>query len=143
MRATFIPDQDGIWEFGLGIAGQADLFIDDELIVENSKDQKSGLLFFTTGSEERVGQLDVKAGKSYKLEVRFTNFKPLNSTSPYAGRRGGIRLGGQRKLTSSEKISSAVALSKASDGARFFALATNTPADAPFCSDHPLCRNHY
>lgn len=73
-------------------------------------------LQFTTGAEERLGQLQVKAGRSYKLEVHFSNFKPINSTSPYAERRGGIRLGGQRKFTSSEMIGSAVALSLASDG---------------------------
>lgn len=33
------------WEFGLGVAGQADLFIDGKKIIDNSTDQKEGLLF--------------------------------------------------------------------------------------------------
>ncbi|KAI5480122.1 beta-glucosidase [Pseudohyphozyma bogoriensis] len=113
LRGTFVPDADGI--FGLGIAGQADLYIDDQLIIENSENQTSGLLFFTMGTEERLGQLKVKAGQEYKMEVRFTNFRQINPTSPYAGRRGGIRLGGQLKLDSSERIQKAVALTKKSD----------------------------
>lgn len=35
----------GQWELGLGVAGQADLFIDGKKIVDNSTDQKEGLLF--------------------------------------------------------------------------------------------------
>ncbi|KAI5479110.1 beta-glucosidase [Pseudohyphozyma bogoriensis] len=115
MRTTFIPDADGTWEFGLGVAGQANLYINDELIVENRENQQPGLLFFTTGAEERIGRLDVKAGQAYKLEVHFTNFKQINPTGPYAGRRGGIRVGGQRKFSQTEQIGKAVELSKASD----------------------------
>ncbi|KAM0752674.1 hypothetical protein T439DRAFT_298947 [Meredithblackwellia eburnea MCA 4105] len=115
MRATFIPDTTGTWEFGLSIAGQASLYIDDKLIIENEENQTPGLIFFTMGAEERLGTLEVEAGKEYKLEVRFSNWKPINPTSPYAGRRGGIRVGGQRKLATAERIEKAVALSKESD----------------------------
>lgn len=38
---------------------------------------------FNTGAEERTGELNVEAGKSYDLEVRFSNFKQLNAMSPY------------------------------------------------------------
>ena len=33
---------------GLGVAGQADLYVDGKKVVDNSNDQKAGLLFVST-----------------------------------------------------------------------------------------------
>ncbi|KAM0750533.1 hypothetical protein T439DRAFT_380431 [Meredithblackwellia eburnea MCA 4105] len=115
LRSTFTPHVSGIWEFGLGVAGQADLYLDGKLVVNNSENQVPGLLFFMTGAEERVGRAEVKAGQSYELEVRFSNFKQINMKSPYAGRRGGIRVGGAPVVGASESISKAVKLSQEAD----------------------------
>lgn len=52
LRSTFTPDIDGVWEFGLGVAGQADLYINDELVVENSVNQTPSILFVR---QSRVG----------------------------------------------------------------------------------------
>jgi beta-glucosidase len=41
---------------------------------------------FNTGAEERVGEIEVEAGREYALEVRFSNFKQLNAMSPYVSR---------------------------------------------------------
>jgi hypothetical protein len=41
------------WEFGLGAAGQADLYIDGNLIVENSVNQKPGLQFVSLSAIAR------------------------------------------------------------------------------------------
>ncbi|KAH8928460.1 glycoside hydrolase family 3 protein [Atractiella rhizophila] len=112
---TFRPNESGIWEIGLGVAGQADLYFDGKLLIENSKDQKFGLLFFGTGAEEQVAEVHVEAGKLYDIEVRFSNFKQLSPNSPYAGRRGGIRVGGRKKRNVKAMINNAVALSKSSD----------------------------
>jgi beta-glucosidase len=35
---------------GLGVAGQAGLYLDGKLVVQNSKDQKEGLLFVSRTS---------------------------------------------------------------------------------------------
>ncbi|KAH8833090.1 glycoside hydrolase superfamily [Flagelloscypha sp. PMI_526] len=113
--ATFIPDEDGVWQLGLGVAGQADLYMDGKKVIDNTVNQKQSVLFFTTGAEEVIAEVDVKAGQKYDLEVRFSNFKQLNAQSPYSGRRGGFRLGGQRKRNSKEDIANAVNLSKSSD----------------------------
>ncbi|ADV25102.1 beta-glucosidase [Cryptococcus gattii E566] len=115
LKTIFTPDESGIWEFGLGVAGQADLFIDGKKIIDNSTDQKEGLLFFNTGAEERTGELNVEAGKLYDLEVRFSNFKQLNAMSPYTGRRGGIRIGGRKKRDFQAEIENAVKLATESD----------------------------
>ena len=118
LRTTFVPDKSGIWQLGLGVAGQADLYVNGQKLIDNSTNQRAGLLFFTTGAEEAVQEIQVKAGKSYDIEVRFSNFRSLSAASPYAGRRGGIRLGGQYKTDTKESIKKAVQLSKESDGRR-------------------------
>lgn len=45
LKTCFTPDQSGPWELGLGVAGQADLYVNGEKVVDNSTDQKAGLLF--------------------------------------------------------------------------------------------------
>lgn len=45
LRTVFTPDVDGVWEFGLGVAGQAKLLIDDQLVVANEDNQVPGMLF--------------------------------------------------------------------------------------------------
>ncbi|WWC87448.1 uncharacterized protein L201_002337 [Kwoniella dendrophila CBS 6074] len=115
LKTVFTPDESGIWELGLGVAGQADLYLDGKKIIDNSTDQKEGLLFFNTGAEERTGEVQVEAGKEYQVEVRFSNFKQLNAMSPYTGRRGGIRIGGKKKRDAKEEIEKAVKLAKESD----------------------------
>ncbi|GAA6042149.1 hypothetical protein JCM8097_004984 [Rhodosporidiobolus ruineniae] len=68
--ATFTPDISGSWTFGLGSIGYSALFIDGQRVVENVESFKNGELFFMMGSEERRGEINLEAGKSYKLEVR-------------------------------------------------------------------------
>jgi hypothetical protein len=45
LTTCFTPDRSGTWELGLGVAGQADLYVDGNKVVDNSTDQKPGLLF--------------------------------------------------------------------------------------------------
>ncbi|WVR04181.1 hypothetical protein IAU60_001181 [Kwoniella sp. DSM 27419] len=115
LKTVFTPDESGTWELGLGVAGQADLYVDGVKVIDNSTDQKAGLLFFTTGAEERTGTLEVKEGHAYQLEVRFSNFKQLSAMSPYTGRRGGIRIGGRPLRDASSEIDKAVKLAQESD----------------------------
>ncbi|WWD20488.1 hypothetical protein CI109_104964 [Kwoniella shandongensis] len=111
LKTVFTPDESGT----VSVAGQADLYINGEKIIDNSTDQKEGLLFFNTGAEERTGEVIVGAGTEYNLEVRFSNFKQLNAMSPYTGRRGGIRIGGRKKRDAKEEIEKAVKLAVQSD----------------------------
>jgi beta-glucosidase len=45
LKTSFTPNISGPWELGLGVAGQADLYINGEKVIGNSTDQKAGLLF--------------------------------------------------------------------------------------------------
>ena len=99
---------------------------------------------FTTGAEERTAEYTFEAGRTYDLEVRFSNFKPLSAQSPYVcepgrarfngrdcaneqtGRRGGIRIGGRPVRSAQEQIDQAVKLASESDGEISFTLAVVT-----------------
>lgn len=45
LKTSFTPDVTGPWQLGLGVAGQADLYVNGEKVIDNSTDQKAGLLF--------------------------------------------------------------------------------------------------
>jgi beta-glucosidase len=45
LKTSFTPNVSGPWELGLGVAGQADLYINGEKVIDNSTDQEAGLLF--------------------------------------------------------------------------------------------------
>jgi beta-glucosidase len=45
LKTRFKPDVTGAWLLGLGVAGQADLYVDGRKVVDNSTDQQAGLLF--------------------------------------------------------------------------------------------------
>lgn len=45
LKTTFKPDYTGTWLLGLGVAGQADLYVDGVKVVDNSTNQEAGLLF--------------------------------------------------------------------------------------------------
>lgn len=48
LRTTFKPDHSGTWLLGLGVAGQADLYVNGKKVVDNSTSQEAGLLFVST-----------------------------------------------------------------------------------------------
>ncbi|GAA5831287.1 hypothetical protein JCM11251_007820 [Rhodosporidiobolus azoricus] len=82
--ANFTPDITGSWTFGLGSIGYSALFIDGKRVVENVESFKTGELFFMMGSEERRAEIDLEAGKTYKLEVRTYLDPSTLGASPFA-----------------------------------------------------------
>ncbi|ORY29772.1 putative beta-glucosidase [Naematelia encephala] len=111
LLAEFKPTETSEWEFGLCVTGQAWLWVDDKLIVDNSKNQVRGSSFFGNGTEEVKGTLKVEAGKTYKLRL-------LHDARRAPGEDGevtpfhinGIRLGAFPKLDPDQAIADAVAL---------------------------------
>jgi beta-glucosidase len=71
LRATFTPDEDGDWTFGLVAAGRARLFIDDELIVDNWTEFEHSPVFFGMGSKEKTGTATMRAGESRNVVVEY------------------------------------------------------------------------
>jgi beta-glucosidase len=63
LKSVFTSPIDGEYEFGLTITGQGWLWVDDKLIIDNSKDQQRGEAYFGNGTEEVKGTVKVQKGK--------------------------------------------------------------------------------
>ena len=117
-EAIFTPDESGIWDFGLSVYGTANVYLDDELIIdETTEKQKAGGAFFGKGTPERKGSVNLKQGQEYKLRVEFGS--AATSTSPQIGVTtfggGGFQLGGAKRVDLATSIERACNLAKEAD----------------------------
>lgn len=60
------------------IRGQAELFIDNEVVVSNVENQRPADTFFSNGSQEEIGRRHLQAGNKYELRMEWSNFKKVN-----------------------------------------------------------------
>jgi len=112
---TFIPDEDGEWQFGLSIAGRGNLYVDSELKIDMSTNEPpQGDSFFGLGTTEARFTMTVKAGQSYMVEARISNKEFVGRGAPFVS-RGGLRLGAFRNVDDDTGIQDAVTLAKNSD----------------------------
>ena len=58
--------------------GQATLHLDDKLVVSNVMPQTAGELFLRNGSIEEKGEIELEAGKEYKMVMEWSNFHQTN-----------------------------------------------------------------
>jgi beta-glucosidase len=65
MEGYFTPEEDGIYDFGVTVVGTGKLFIDDELVVDNSKNQRQGTAFFGNATVEEQGSKELKAAPQH------------------------------------------------------------------------------
>lgn len=113
---TFIPDEDGDWEFGFAIAGLGNLFIDGKLAIDLSTNPVQGELFFGLGTDEvRTVVKGLKAKQAYSVEARLGNAPFVAKGIPFTC-WGGIQLGGLRQIGDEDAIRDAVNLAGESDG---------------------------
>lgn len=90
--------------------------MDEKLVVDLSTDPPRGESFFGLGTvDKRTVVNGLKAGQAYDLEIRLDNASFIARGSPFFC-RGGIRLGGFRKLDEDKAIADAVQMAKSSDG---------------------------
>ncbi|KAL2783348.1 glycosyl hydrolase family 3 C-terminal domain-containing protein [Aspergillus keveii] len=110
-----MPNEGGEWEFGMVVAaGQGDLYIDGVQVIDNSTQQTPSPLFECAGSIQEVGHFTVEAGKSYALEIRFSNQRPVPGQTIPMG-RGAIEVGARRIRTTAELVNEAVEVAKQAD----------------------------
>ena len=63
--------------------GQATLHLDDKLVVSNVMPQTAGELFLRNGSIEEKGEIELEAGKEYKMVMEWSNFHQTNPKGEY------------------------------------------------------------
>jgi beta-glucosidase len=117
IEATFTPDEDGEFEFGLSVNGTGKLFIDDQLVVDNDTIQRIGDNFLGVGTMEEVGIIRLEAGTTYRLLVQFGTAPTQRVTKPGGGNlgAGGLRIGCIKRFDPAEELEKAVEEAKDAD----------------------------
>lgn len=92
------------------------LFVNGQLVVDQSTDPEEGDLFFGVSTKEVRGVIHgLEANKKYDMEIRTTTSQLDPRGSPFTS-RGGIRVGAMRRVKEEDAIRDAVDLAKKSDG---------------------------
>lgn len=95
LEAVLVSDATGKWDPTLSVFGSCRLYIDDQLVIDNTKDQKRGTSFFGAGTVDVPGSIDLEADKQYRLRLDFGS----SSTSTLDA-SGLVDLGGGKLGTS-------------------------------------------
>jgi beta-glucosidase len=116
-EGLFTPDESGIYTFGLGVEGTAELFVDDVLLVSNVTNQKPGETLFGSGTVEEKGSKELVAGHEYRVRVEWGCAKTskLPPFGPVGGGHGGFRFGACRQRDPEQAIAEAVEVAKSVD----------------------------
>ena len=114
---TFEAEKDGEYEFGLCVYGSGNLYVNDELVIDNETTQRQGQAFFGSGSAEEKGIVKLEKGKKYNVRVEFASApsSKLISDAVVVASGGGIRIGGAWVIDAEEEIKNATALAKEVD----------------------------
>ncbi|WWC71713.1 uncharacterized protein I206_105671 [Kwoniella pini CBS 10737] len=115
--SLFKPTKTQEWEFESVVTGQGWLWIDDILILDNSKYTHKGSAYFGSGTEPKKAIFKVEAGKTYKIrylhDSRFPSTLLEIKSTPI--KMIGVRLGAFPKIDSEQAILEAVELAKKVD----------------------------
>ncbi|KAM0518910.1 hypothetical protein ACHAPE_003900 [Trichoderma viride] len=117
LLGDFIPTATGTWDFGLSVFGTADLYIDDELLIDNTTHQTRGTAFFGKGTAEKIGSKELIGGKTYKLRLEFgnANTTKMETTGMVNFGGGAVHLGACLRGDPKEMIARAVQAASEAD----------------------------
>ncbi|KAJ5566911.1 Glycoside hydrolase superfamily [Penicillium sp. DV-2018c] len=106
----FKPDASGLWDFGLSVFGTANLYIDDELVIDNTTNQTRGTAFFGKGTIEEFGSKELVAGTTYKIRIEFgsANTTTMKTVGMVNFGGGAANLGACLRMNRDELIENAV-----------------------------------
>ncbi|QPC77119.1 hypothetical protein HYE68_007871 [Fusarium pseudograminearum] len=109
-------EEDSTYEFGVIVCGTANLYVNDELVVDNSTKQVAGDAFFGTATHEELGRKDLKKGEKYNIKIEFASAPSftLKLDNPIVG-HGSLRVGASKVIDAKQEIERSVALAKEHD----------------------------
>jgi beta-glucosidase len=110
----FIPEETGTYRFGLTVSGAATLYVDNKLVVDNSKNQRPGTAFFGGGTLEETGIVDLVAGQKYTINCYYSRQSPLFRPG-LIDFTGGLRIGAALVRPIEEELKRAVKIAKEVD----------------------------
>lgn len=138
MEGFFTPEEDGLYDFGVTVVGTGRLLVDDEVVVDNTKNQKQGSAFFGTATIEERGVKELKAGQKYRVLFEFGSAptSDLDTHGIVAFGAGGFRFGGSRRVGNEELIAIAVEKASQADQVVIFAGLTSEWETEGYDRDH-------
>ncbi|KAI1254534.1 hypothetical protein MGN70_003939 [Eutypa lata] len=115
-EGTLVADEDATWEFGLVVSGTANLYINGDLVINNTDRQTLGDAFFGSSTVEEKGPYDFRQGETYRFQVTFGS----TPTSKLGGGSvllsgGALRFGGCKVIDPKAEIAHAAELARAAD----------------------------
>ncbi|KAI0470724.1 beta-glucosidase [Xylariaceae sp. FL0804] len=113
LLGTMTAEEDCEFEFGVVVSGTANLYVNDELVVNNSEKQRPGDAFFGSGTAEERATYKLEKGKTYDIRVQFGSAP----TSKLGGGSvlltgGALRVGGCKVVDAKAEIAHAVELAR-------------------------------
>ncbi|KAH3672671.1 hypothetical protein WICMUC_004189 [Wickerhamomyces mucosus] len=116
-EGIFIPEESAEYEFGLTVAGTAQLFVNDKLVVDNKTKQTLGTAFFSTGTIEEKGKIFLQKGEKYNIKVEFGSGPTysLKAEGPDFKGNGAIAFGGSKVIDKPKEIERAVEIAQSVD----------------------------
>ncbi|CAI7600629.1 unnamed protein product [Penicillium glandicola] len=113
----FVPEESGVYDFGLTVHGTARLFVDGNELINNADVQRAGTSFFGSGTLEERASLELEAGRKYKVHVQWGCGKTSTFRVPGVVDfgHGGFRFGACKRLSPQDGIAEAVRVAKEVD----------------------------
>lgn len=110
-------EEDSDFEFGLGVYGTANLYVDGKLVIDNTTKQTRGTMFFSCGTVEERGVVQLKKGQKYHIKVEFASAPSckLDRGDNVLFGPGAVRIGGAKIIDADEEIAHAAKLAKEAD----------------------------
>ncbi|PYH97185.1 hypothetical protein BO71DRAFT_448160 [Aspergillus ellipticus CBS 707.79] len=113
----FVPEESGLYDFGLCVQGTGKLFVDGKLLINNADVQRPGPSFLGSGTMEERGTMELVAGRQYRVHVQWGCAKTSKFKVPGVVDfgHGGFRFGACKQLSPEEGITEAVKLAESVD----------------------------
>ncbi|RTE84399.1 putative beta-glucosidase K [Fusarium euwallaceae] len=117
VEGDFIGQATGPFEFGLAVYGSARLYVDGQLLIDNSAVQRGGTFFFGKGTLEEKAEMHIVQGQKYRIKVDYESAPSSKLVKPGVVNFGGGagRLGLVRVIDPDASIRAAVDAATQSD----------------------------
>jgi beta-glucosidase len=116
LEGSMVAEEDCTYEIGLVVCGSGNLYVNNELAIQNTTKQTLGSAFFGCGTVEEKSFVKMEKGKTYEIKVEFGS-TPTSKLADQAilVRGGAIRIGGCKVIDPQAEIQRAAALAKEAD----------------------------
>ncbi|THZ69837.1 hypothetical protein D6C85_06400 [Aureobasidium pullulans] len=116
IEAYYTADRDGDYELGVCVYGSAKVYINDELVLDITENQRQGSAFFGLGTDEDICAVPMKKGQTYHVRLEFASAPTSKLTGGSVDFGGGaVRIGGAWKIDADEEVRRAAELAKSAD----------------------------